>query len=158
MNSLTFSAVCLCLLLSSSTSFTFFLPSSTSSSTSLNLFGGKKDPSSSPAAGGMGGMGNMMEQFKKAQEIAKKTQELQSDLAKEMITGTAGTVTVTVNGQQKPEKVELGDMTLSAEEMSEDVKKAIDDAHAKSMKVMGEKMQTLYEGLGLPGMGGAPEQ
>ena len=104
----------------------------------------------------MAGMGNMMEQFKKAQEIAKKTQDLQTELSKTSITGSSNSVTVTVTGQQKPEKVEIGDLEISGEELSEDVRKAMEDAHGKSMKVMGEKMSKLYEGLGLPGQGAPP--
>lgn len=51
---------------------------------SLFLFGGKKDKEGGATGGGaMGGMGNMMEQFKKAQEIAKRTAQMQEEVRNE---------------------------------------------------------------------------
>uniref|UniRef100_A0A7S1BEQ4 Nucleoid-associated protein n=1 Tax=Corethron hystrix TaxID=216773 RepID=A0A7S1BEQ4_9STRA len=127
------------------------------SSTSLNLFGGKKDGEK----GGGGGMGDMMENFKKAQEIGKKTQALQAELAECSIDGTGadGKVTVTINGQQKPKSVDIDEGYLGsagAEELSTELTKAFQDAHTKSMALMTEKMQALYGELGLAGM--APPQ
>ncbi|GMH61037.1 hypothetical protein TrRE_jg10323 [Triparma retinervis] len=122
------------------------------SKTYLNLFGGKKSKDSQPGGGGpMAGMGNMMEQMKKAQEIAKKTQDLQASLGKLEITGSSGGVTVVMTGQQKPVSVTLPDDIGGGEELSRDVERAIGQAQEKSMENMGREMQKLYGELGLPG-------
>lgn len=123
--------------------------------TSLHLFGGgKKDGEDKPGLGG--NMGNMMEQFKKAQEIAKKTKELQDELQKTEVEGVSasGNVKVTLTGQQKPVGVEINVEGRTSEEISEDVVTAMKDAHEKSGKLMGEKMTNLYKDLGLPGTNG----
>lgn len=101
-------------------------------------------------------MGNMMEQFKKAQEIAKKTKELQDELQKTEVEGVSasGNVKVTLTGQQKPVGVEINVEGRTSEEISEDVVTAMKDAHEKSGKLMGEKMTNLYKDLGLPGTNG----
>ena len=60
------------------------------------LFGGKKEG----GGGGGGAFGNMagvMDQFKKAQEIAKKSQELQAELANQEFEGTSADGSVTVS-------------------------------------------------------------
>ena len=63
------------------TTYNFLHSSQPYTTTSLNLFGGKKDKDAAAGGGGpMGGMGNMMEQFKKAQEIAKRTQQMQEEV------------------------------------------------------------------------------
>ena len=60
---------------------------------SLSLFGNPSDnnPKNSPAkkdGGGMfGGMGNIMESMKKAQEIAKQAEVLQKEMSETIITG-----------------------------------------------------------------------
>ena len=99
----------------------------------------------------MAGMGNMMEQMKKAQEIAKKTQDLQTELGKMEILGEAGGVEVVITGQQKPVRVTLPEELGDAEELSRNVEKAIGIAQEKSMENMGREMQKLYGELGLPG-------
>ncbi len=105
----------------------------------------------------MGGMGNMMNQFKQAQEIAKKTQAMQAELDKLLIDGTAadGKVVVTLTGNQKPSKVSLDDAYLagaSGEQVGMDVAEAMKEAHQKSMSQQMEKMAELYQELGM----GAP--
>lgn len=61
--------------------------------THRHLFGNPSDPKNTPAkkdAGGMfGGMGNIMESMKKAQEIAKQAEVMQKELAETMVTGTS---------------------------------------------------------------------
>ena len=57
--------------------------------TRQHLFGGKKE------GGGGGALGNVagvMDQFKKAQEIAKKSQELQTELAAAEFEGGCGAI------------------------------------------------------------------
>ena len=60
--------------------------------------GGKKD------GGALSNVAGVMDQFKKAQEIAKKSQEMQQELAAAEFEGANadGTVTFKMNGQQQP--------------------------------------------------------
>jgi len=81
-----------------------------------------------------------MDQFKKAQEIAKKTQAMQQELAAiEMVgSGAGGGVKCVMNGQQKPLKIEFDDEyygSADAATTSADVMAAMNDAHEKSIKV-----------------------
>jgi len=121
--------------------------------TRRHLFGGKKE------GGGGGALGNVagvMDQFKKAQEIAKKSQELQTELAAAEFAGESadGKVTFKMNGQQQPVSAAApGFDGMSAEALSTGYKEAMADAQAKSLLAMNEKMQALYASVGL---GGAP--
>jgi len=130
----------------------------TPSTSSLNLFGGKKEGSKESSSGPGGGMGNMMEQFKKAQEIGKRTQEMQKELEAMEVVGmdSGGGVKCVVTGQNKPLRVEFGDGVLEggAEAVSKAVSEALIDAHAKGTEISAKKMMVLYQELGLP-VGGA---
>mmetsp|Transcript_2858 Transcript_2858/g.5950 ORF Transcript_2858/g.5950 Transcript_2858/m.5950 type:complete len:162 (+) Transcript_2858:164-649(+) len=127
--------------------------SATKSVSSLNLFGGggKKDGEEKKA----GGMGEMMDNFKKAQEIGAKTQKIQAELAEETLEGLAadGRVVVRITGQQKPQGVDIDPDYLgsvSADELSASLTTAFQDAHEKSLTVMNKKMMSLYADMGLP--------
>ena len=96
-----------------------------------------------------------MEQFKKAQEIGKRTQEMQKELEAMEVTGASsdGTVSVVVTGQNKPVRVEFSDGSLSEgtpEGVSESVTEAMKDAHQKGTEIAAKKMMALYQELGLP--------
>ena len=118
-----------------------------------HLFGGKKE------GGGGGALGNVagvMDQFKKAQEIAKKSQELQTELAAAEFEGASadGSVTFKMNGQQQPVSAAApGFDGKSAEDLSKAFSEAMADAQAKSLAAMNEKMQALYASVGLGGAG-----
>lgn len=60
--------------------------------TSVNLFGNEPPKSNAPAPakdqGLFGGMGNMMEQMKKVQEIQKEAEIIQKELQETIITGS----------------------------------------------------------------------
>mmetsp|Transcript_20750 Transcript_20750/g.65267 ORF Transcript_20750/g.65267 Transcript_20750/m.65267 type:complete len:100 (-) Transcript_20750:32-331(-) len=97
-----------------------------------------------------------MDQFKKAQEIAKKSQELQKELSVAEFEGASadGACTFTMNGQQQPVKAGApGFDGLDAATLGKNYAEAIKDAQAKSLAAMNEKMQALYASVGL---GGAP--
>ena len=121
--------------------------------TRQHLFGGKKE------GGGGGALGNVagvMDQFKKAQEIAKKSQELQTELAAAEFEGASsdGSVTFKMNGQQQPVSAAApGFDGKSAEDLSKAFSEAMADAQAKSLAAMNEKMQALYASVGLGGAG-----
>merc|ERR1719487_2321053 len=97
-----------------------------------------------------------MDQFKKAQEIAKKSQELQTELAAAEFEGSSadGAVTFKMNGQQQPVSAAApGFEGKSAEDLSKAFSEAMADAQAKSLAAMNEKMQALYASVGLGGAG-----
>ena len=132
----------------------FMAPASTPAPlTQQFLFGGKKE------GGGGGALGNVagvMDQFKKAQEIAKKSQELQTELAASEFEGASsdGSVTFKMNGQQQPVSAAApGFDGKSAEDLSKAFSEAMADAQAKSLAAMNEKMQALYASVGLGGAG-----
>ena len=125
--------------------------------TQAHLFGGKKDDKKK--AGGLAGMGNMMDQFKKAQEIQAKTKKLQDELSKEIVVGEEadGGVVVTLSGQQTPMSVVVTDellATCDSEALAGHVTAAMKAAHSKSLEKMTEKLKVLYDGIG-DEMGGA---
>ncbi len=137
-----------------------FVPSSTTriTPTSLNLFGGKKE-------GGDGGgnpMGGMMDQlamFKKAQEIAKKKQELDNEIAEMDIIGTAADGKIKVTVQYVPaqlpvnpspgydaKKIDIDEDYLnevSSEDLSTALVEAIRSGETKANEVVAEKYKTL---------------
>mmetsp|Transcript_29270 Transcript_29270/g.78587 ORF Transcript_29270/g.78587 Transcript_29270/m.78587 type:complete len:190 (+) Transcript_29270:27-596(+) len=125
------------------------------------LFGGgaKKEGGGGGGPGGMG-MGNMMEQFKKVQEIQKKTKELQEAMAVARIDGASasGAVKVVMSGEQIPIEVDISKelMDEGAEKVSAEVTEAVKDATTKSSTFAQGKLAEIYEGLDIPGMGGLP--
>merc|ERR1719174_2405341 len=95
-----------------------------------------------------------MDQFKKAQEIAKKSQELQTELAAAEFEGASsdGSVTFKMNGQQQPVSAAApGFDGMDAEALSKAFSEAMADAQAKSLQAMNEKMLALYASVGMGG-------
>ena len=141
--------------------------SSTQHSTRLNLFGGgdksaKKGP----------GMMDQLAMFKKAQELAKKKNDLDKELSEMEFKGTAedGKVTayfkfIPVKNPMDPQpdyeaqKFEFDDDWFEAatpEEISSAVKASIDDGFAKTNDAVAEKYQALQGDLMGAMGGGAP--
>jgi DNA-binding protein YbaB len=128
------------------------------SSTARNLFGRPEPPKNVPEKkndGGMfGGMGNMMESLKKAQDMAKQAEIMNKELESTFIIGkdTSGAVTATFNGMAKPISVDIEEsvLALGADAVSLAATQAVLEAHAKSQAAMMGRMQELYAGLGLP--------
>jgi DNA-binding YbaB/EbfC family protein len=105
--------------------------------------------------GGMfGGMGDMMGALKKAQEMAKQLEQMNSELESTHITGkdTTGTVTATFNGMSKPVSIKVSDSLLAqgADAVSLAVTQAVVDGYTKSQTATVGKMQELYSKAGLP--------
>ena len=123
-----------------------------------HLFGRSEPPKIVPDknnGGGMfGGMGNMMESLKKAQEMAKQAETINKELEAQVVTGKdpSGMVTCTFNGMTKPINLEVNDALLSqgAAAVSQATTQAMLDAHKKSQDLMMRRMQEVYAGLGLP--------
>lgn len=90
-------------------------------------------------------------------KMLMKVKKMQKELAKQVITVTAGdeAVTVEITGEQKikrihidPERVDLDDIRETEKYVEEAVKKAI----AESQKVAAEKMQPMMGMLGNLGL------
>jgi DNA-binding protein YbaB len=128
------------------------------SATARNLFGRPEPPKNVPEKkndGGMfGGMGNMMESLKKAQDMAKQAEVMNKELEATFIIGkdTSGAVTATFNGMAKPISVDIEEsvLALGADAVSLATTQAVLEGHAKSQAAMMGRMQELYAGLGLP--------
>eukprot|EP00565_Helicotheca_tamesis_P005336 CAMPEP_0185733072 /NCGR_PEP_ID=MMETSP1171-20130828/18341_1 /TAXON_ID=374046 /ORGANISM="Helicotheca tamensis, Strain CCMP826" /LENGTH=123 /DNA_ID=CAMNT_0028402701 /DNA_START=275 /DNA_END=646 /DNA_ORIENTATION=+ len=103
----------------------------------------------------MGETVTMMENFKKAQDIGKRTSALLQELSSITIEGVAadGKVRIFVDGQQRPKGTEIDEnylASVTAEDLNTAITTAMQDANVKSMEQMEEKMQALYTEVGLP--------
>jgi DNA-binding protein YbaB len=145
---------------------------SSTTSTSLGLFGGKKEGGDSK--GPMGGMMDQLAMFKKAQEIAKKKQELDKEIAAMDIIGTAAGGKIKVTVQYVPAQLPTNPSPgydavaididedylkeVSSADLSAALVEALRDGETSATKIVAEKYQTLDKELGaiLGGMGGAP--
>lgn len=132
--------------------------SSTTSPSRRYLFGNPEPKDNAPANkkdGGMfGGMGNLMDSMKKAQEIAKQAEVVNKELMDTVIMGQdpSGAVFATFNGLGVPVGLKISDsiMEQGAEAVSLASTQAMVDAHKKSQNAMMEKMSALYSGAGVP--------
>jgi DNA-binding protein YbaB len=110
--------------------------------------------------GGVAGLMDSMDGYKRSQKIGKITNSLVQDLASTMVEGTAenGKVKVVYDCQQRPischideaywqESAEKG--TSDFTDLANAVAAAMKDAHSKSMEQMEEKMKRFYSDLGL---------
>jgi len=105
------------------------------------------------------GMGNMMKQ---AQKLQKQMLEIQEEMAKKTVEGTAGggMVKVIANGQQEILEVKIDPEVVDPEdvELLEDlIVAAISNAREKSCLLMEEEMGRIMPpglgNLGIPGLG-----
>lgn len=128
----------------------------------LFLFGSPPEPpKNSPAnqkgkeGGGLfGGMGNIMESMKKAQEIAKQAEVVNKELMDTPVTGQdpSGQVVSTFNGLGVPIGLKVSDSILSqgSDAVSLACSQAMIDGHTKATTMMITRMQALYAGAGIP--------
>lgn len=127
------------------------------SSSRRHLFGSPEPPKSpvpkKDAGGLFGGMGNLMDSMKKAQEIAKQAEVMNKELGETMITAKdpSGQVTVTYNGLGVPVSMQVSDSILSqgAEAVSLAATQAMKEGHEKSQMNMVARMQALYANAGI---------
>ena len=110
-------------------------------------------------AKGFGGMGNMMKQ---AQKLQKKMMEVQEELGKKTVEGSAGggMVKATANGHQDILQISIDPEVVDPEdvELLEDlVVAAVANARDKAKQMMEEEMGSFLpggmSGLGIPGLG-----
>jgi nucleoid-associated protein EbfC len=100
-------------------------------------------------------MADFMGMMKQAAQLQAKMQELQAELDRTEVEGTAGggmvTVTLTAKGEMKGAKVDDSLMKPGEKEILEDLLVAAHaDARRKAESVMQEKMKSLTGGLQLP--------
>ena len=136
----------------------------TTSSTSLNLFGSKpKDPNAPEGQGGGPGMMDQLAMFKKAQELAQKKNDLDKELANEKITGTAADGNIEVEISYIPPQLpvnpspgfEASDVNIneeylasvSAEDLSTALVEAIRDGEKTATEKVTEKYKSLEEDM-----------
>lgn len=106
--------------------------------------------------GGMSGMGGMMKQAQKAME---QIQNLQEELAAEMVTGSAGgnmvSCVVTGTGQLESVTIDPAVLEMDDKQMLEDlIVSAIRDGQEKAKKMVEERTRQITGGLPIPpGMG-----
>ena len=103
---------------------------------------------------GGGGMGNMMETIKKAQQVGVKVKELQEELTNTEVEATSaeGGVTVVISGSQVPISVVVTDDLLAKgpDAVSTAVSVAVKEAHTNSVNYAKSRMSELYKEIGLP--------
>lgn len=100
--------------------------------------------------GGKGGLGNLMKQ---AQEMQKKMQDAQADIAKLEVSGEAGggMVKVVMTGKYELIKVEIDDSLMDDKEMLEDLfAAAVNSASRRVESTSAEKMSGVTGGMELP--------
>ncbi|KAI3430484.1 hypothetical protein D9Q98_005079 [Chlorella vulgaris] len=113
--------------------------------------GGDKD-----GGGGMfGGMGNLMENLKKAQALVQvEAAKVQEELANTEFEGFSSdeTVCVVMTGNQEPRSVEITQEAYDqgVEKLNVLVQEAMKEAHGKSVDGMKQRMQKLASNLGMP--------
>jgi DNA-binding YbaB/EbfC family protein len=100
-------------------------------------------------------LGDMMGLMKQAAQLQSKMQEMQAELDRIEVEGTAGggmvTVTLTAKGELKGVKVDDSLMKAEEKEILEDLLVAAHaDGRRKAETVMQEKMKALTGGLPLP--------
>ena len=140
-------------------------------STSLNLFGSKpKDPNADKQQ--QPGMMDQLAMFKKAQELAQKKNNLDKELAKEKIMGTAAEGNIEITIQYVPPQLpispspgyEATDVNINeeylkdvtAEDLSASLVEAIRNGEQRATEIVGEKYKALEEDMKAIMGGGAP--
>jgi len=140
-------------------------------STSLNLFGSKpKDPNADKQQ--QPGMMDQLAMFKKAQELAQKKNNLDKELAKEKIMGTAADGNIEITIQYVPPQLpispspgyEATDVNINeeylkdvtAEDLSASLVEAIRNGEQRATEIVGEKYKALEEDMKAIMGGGAP--
>ena len=102
-------------------------------------------------------MNNMRQMLAKAQKLQAQMTEKQNELAKEEITGTAGSeaikVTMTLDGNVKAVSIDKSVIDPEDKEMLEDlVLAALNDAKQKADAKYNAEMQKVTGGFNIPGL------
>ncbi|KAK4534072.1 hypothetical protein CDCA_CDCA01G0097 [Cyanidium caldarium] len=118
--------------------------------------GGEAGKNDKKQGGGglFGGLGNLMDAMKKAQEFSKSAQALQEELKSIELEATSadGRVRVVITGQQVPVRVEIADDLIAEGNpaVSDAVTEAVKEAHKLSAERMKTQLGQLTQNFGLP--------
>jgi DNA-binding YbaB/EbfC family protein len=101
----------------------------------------------------------MFDKAKDLYKIQKEARKIKSDLKKTHIEAESEGVTVTINGEQEVQKVEITDEALQkAQENKKDLEgsleKAFNKAIKKSQEIGAERMKEIMGDMNFPGLGG----
>lgn len=104
---------------------------------------------------GLGNMGNLMENIKKAQAMVQvEAAKVQEELARAEFDGYSSdeTVCVVMSGNQEPKSVDITQAAYDQglERLNVLIAEAMKDAHSKSVAGMKARMAQLASSLGLP--------
>ena len=129
------------------------------------LFGGPPDnkdnkPANGKKDGGLfGGMGNMMDAMKKAQDMAKQAETINKELSETVVVGQDpnGLVVAQFNGIGSPISMRIGEgfKGMSAEDLSLACSQAMTDGHKRAQATMMNRMSQMYADAGVPAPPGA---
>lgn len=108
-------------------------------------------------AKGLGGIGNMGNLFKQAQEMQAKLAQIQEDLAKKSVEASSGggMVHVKVNGQFALSSIKIDPSVINSQEveMLEDlIQAAINEGMRRAREMVSEEMSKLTGGIKVPGL------
>lgn len=105
----------------------------------------------------MKGIGNIGNLFAQAKQMQQKIVDVQNELERESVTGSAGggMVTITMNGKQKitaikiePEIVDPNDLSM----LEDLIVVAVNEAQDRVQEVVKERMTSLTGGIDIPGI------
>ena len=104
---------------------------------------------------GLEGLGNMGQMMKQAQKMQEKMAEIQAEVARTIVTASAGggMVEVTSNGQGQIQSIKIDPEVVDPKDvdMLQDlILVAVNDAQNRAKQLMEEKMQKLTKGIPLP--------
>lgn len=107
------------------------------------------------ALGGVAGIMDSMDSFKKSQRIGKMTGALMQELSATTVEGVAenGKIKVFYDCQQRPVSTFIDEAFFDATDASDvaiAITTAMKDAHFKSTEKMEEKMKSFFNDIGLP--------
>ena len=121
------------------------------------LFGGPAENKPAPEKkdGGLfGGMGNMMDAMKKAQDMAKQAETINKELSETVVVGQDpnGLVVAQFNGIGSPISMRIGEgfKDMSAEDLSLACSQAMADGHKRAQATMMNRMSQMYADAGVP--------
>ena len=121
------------------------------------LFGGPAENKPAPQKkdGGLfGGMGNMMDAMKKAQDMAKQAETINKELSETVVVGQDpnGLVVAQFNGIGSPISMRIGEgfKDMSAEDLSLACSQAMADGHKRAQATMMNRMSQMYADAGVP--------
>ena len=102
-------------------------------------------------------MKNMGDLARMAKEMQTKMQQVQEELARTMVTGTAGggAVTIEMTGAQEVKAVRIDPAVISADDveiLQDLVLAAVADATRKSKQLAADRLGGLTGGLNIPGL------